>query len=227
MGTYFLVSGGRYVYENLRRPGEYLLTDEIALAKEFSYKQAKGLVQRGKNKSAWLRNCQLVDVESGIESNQSLHYQGSGGAYIGENDVNLDLNVIEEIEREAQKIMEISGWDAKKMSTYKNQLEIALSKTDSEISDVTHALEAYMREHDGKRPPAHKIAKITYLLMDVLTRRRNIKECREKISTMLDANTYKYDLAKLKSELSKIKHTEYKGRTDTYSVAMKILGDHI
>lgn len=227
MGAYFLVSGNRYVYENSKRPGDYLLTDEISFAKQFSYKQAKSLVQRGKNKTAWMRNCQLVDVENGSTCKQSLNYQGNAGAFIGENDVILDTKIVEEIERETKKIMEISGWDSKKISTYKDQLEIALSKTDSEISDITHALEEYLRQHDGKRPPAHKIAKITYLLIDVLTRRRNIKECREKISTMLDANTYKYDLAKLKNELRKLQHVEYRGRTETYSVATKILNDHI
>lgn len=41
---------------------------------------------------------------------------------------------------------------------------------------------------------------------------------------MLDAITYKYDITKLRLELSKAEHGEYKGRTEYYAMAIDILG---
>ena len=63
--------------ENPMKVGEYLATTSPVQAKEFTYKQARSLVQRGGKKYSWMRNYQLVDMQTGKESEQALNYKGN------------------------------------------------------------------------------------------------------------------------------------------------------
>ena len=43
-------------------------------------------------------------------------------------------------------------------------------------TDIAHALEKYKETHDGKNPPAHKVSKLGYMILDIREKRRKIKQ---------------------------------------------------
>lgn len=100
-----------------------------------------------------------------------------------------------------------------------------LSICDSGESDVKHALEKYKEVHNGRKPQAHKVAKLGYLLDELRDRHKRIKLCIRYIQIMEDAITYKYTINKIKYELSKAQNCEYKGRTQYWAIAQEILED--
>ena len=220
---YILTDGKNYVMENPMKIGEYLATTSPVQAKEFTYKQARSLVQKGGKKYSWLRNYHLIDMDTGSESENSLYYKGNGGVYM--DDKNFDYSLLDKIYMEANSILGLAGWDKTQLITYKNMLNTELSKCDSAESDITHALERYKRIHKGKKPQAHKVAKIGYLLDDIRDKHHKIKQCIRYVSIMLDAIDRTYTIEKIKLELSKVSSGEYKGRTQYWKIANEILED--
>ena len=220
---YILTDGKNYVMENPMKIGEYLATTSPVQAKEFTYKQARSLVQKGGKKYSWLRNYHLIDMDTGSESENSLYYKGNGGVYM--DDKNFDYSLLDKIYMEANSILGLAGWDKTQLITYKNMLNTELSKCDSAESDITHALERYKRIHKGKKPQAHKVAKIGYLLDDIRDKHHKIKQCISYVSIMLDAIDRTYTIEKIKLELSKVSSGEYKGRTQYWKIANDILED--
>ncbi len=109
------------------------------------------------------------------------------------------------------------------LTTYQNMLSTALSKYDSAEADIEHALQTYKEESGGKKPQAHKMAKVGYLLDDVRDKHKRIKQCQCYIKVMQDAITYHYTLEKLKLELSKATYEKYQGRTEYYDLALDML----
>lgn len=222
-GKMFILSDGKnYVMENPLKMGEYLSTTSPVQATEFSYKQARGLQQRKGKKYSWIREYQMVDTNTG-ESLIKSNYKGNGGVYVGDKDIDFDESILGKIVEETESILGLAGWDAQQLNTYKNLLEAALSKYDSAESDISHALQKYKEDNNGKKPQAHKIAKIGYLIDDIRDKHKKIKQCLNYIRVMQDAITYKYDIGKIKLELSKAKYSDYKGRTEYYEIALEIL----
>jgi hypothetical protein len=219
---FILTNGKNYVMENPMKVGEYLSTSSPVQAKQFSYKQAKGLVQRKGKKFAWIRGYQIVDQQTGQV--ESSNYKGSAGAYMGNRDIEFDDSILDKIISESNSILGLAGWEKQQLDTYQNLLNVALSKSDSAISDIEHSLQKYKEDNNGKKPQAHKMAKIGYLLDEIRDKHKRIKQCQDYIRVLQDAITYKYDIGKIKLELSKAKHTDYKGRTEYYNLALEILG---
>lgn len=62
------------------------------------------------------------------------------------------------------------------------------------------------------------------MLDEIRDKHKRIKQCMRYIQVMEDAITYKYEVGKLKLELSKAKNVEYKGRTEFYAKALSVLG---
>ena len=220
---YILTDGKNYVMENPMKIGEYLATTSSVQAKEFTYKQARSLVQRGGKKYSWLRNYHLIDINTGSESENSLYYKGNSGVYMG--DDNFDDSLLDNICEESNSILGLAGWNKTQLITYKNLLNAELSKCDSAESDINHALEKYKRIHKGKKPQAHKVAKIGYLLDDIRDKHRKVKQCIRYVNVMSDAIDNAYTIEKMKLELSKISDGEYKGRTQYWKIANEILED--
>lgn len=221
---YILTDGKNYVMENPMKIGEYLATTSPIQAKKFTYKQARSLVQKSGKKYSWIKNgYHLVDADTGEESEHSLFYKGNEGVYI-DDDSDLDSSILEDIIKETNSILGLAGWDIEQLNTYKNLLNTELSKCDSAESDIEHALQTYKEENGGKKPQAHKMAKVGYLLDDIRDRHKRIKQCIAYIQVMQDAITRQYNISKIKLELSKATHTSYKGRTKYYSMALNMLG---
>lgn len=220
---FILTDGKNYVMENPMKIGEYLATTSPVQAKEFTYKQARSLVQKGGKKYSWVRNYHLIDMDTGNESENSLYYKGNNGVYI--NDKDFDYSLLDKIFEEFNSIIGLAAWNKTQLITYKNLLNSELSKCDSAESDIKHALEKYKKIHNGKKPQAHKVAKIGYLLDDVRDKHKRIKQCIRYVNVMSEAIDRSYTIEKIKLELSKVSDGEYKGRTQYWKIANDILED--
>lgn len=218
-----LTDGKNYVMENPMKKGVYISTTSPIQAKEFTFKQAKAVLNNRSKKMAWIKCYYMVDKEIDKKPKISLKQKGNGGVYIGTNDISFDEAIIEEIYQEIRSILGLAGWSKMQLQTYKEELTIGLSKYDSAESDIVHALQKYKEDNNGKKAQAHKMAKIAYLLDEIREKHKNIKQCLDYIEVFEDAITYKYTLEKLKLEIAKEKHVEYKGRTEYYQKALEML----
>lgn len=165
----------------------------------------------------------MVNQDTGQSCELSTNYKGNGGSYIGENDVDFDEEIINLIYKETKSIIGLAGWSMTQLKTYEEELNKGLSKYDSAESDIEHALQKYKEDNNGKKPQAHKMAKIGYLLDEIRDKHKHIKQCQAYVRVMEDAITYGYTIEKLKLELTKAKHSEYKGRTEYYQMALDLL----
>ncbi len=221
---FILTDGINYVMENPMKSGEYMITTSSSMAKEFTYKQARSLVQNSRKKYSWIKKYNLIDVDTGQKSDKSLYYRGNANVYTGD-EGNFDYALLDKIESEANSILGLAGWDDNQLITYKNLLNTELSKCDSAESDINHALEKYKKVHNGKKPQAHKVAKIGYLLDDIRDKHKRIKQCIRYVQVMQDAIVKGYNIEKIKLELSKVTSDDYKGRTEYWKMANDILED--
>lgn len=222
MKVFILTDGKNYVMENPLKIGDYLATTSPVQAKQFSYKQARNLVQKSRKKYSWIKKFQLVDVDSGEESSKSLNYKGNADVYVDEN-IKFDDSILDKIVKESNSIIGLAGWNLQQLNTYENLLNTQLSMCDSAESDIKHSLEKYKEDNNGKKPQAHKAAKIGYLLDDIRDRHKRIKYCIRCVKVMQDAVAYQYSISKIKFELSKVSNGEYKGRTEYWKIALEIL----
>ncbi len=220
---FILTDGKSYVMENPLKQGDYISTTSPVQAKKFSYKQARALLQNKKKSIAWIKSFHMVNQDTGEVDKSAKNYKGNGGMYIGANDIQFDESIIGKIFDETKSAIGLAGWSMTQLKTYEEKLNMGLSKYDSAESDIKHALEKYKKDKGGKKPPANKIAKLGYLLDDVRDKHRNIKQCLDYIKVFEDAITYKYTIEKIKLELTKAEHREYKGRTEYYQMALELL----
>lgn len=213
---FILTDGKNYIMENPVKKGVYISTSSPVMAKEFSFKQERTVLNNRGKKMAWIKTYYMVDKETGQVSETPASYKGNGGVYIGANDIDFDDSIITKIYDETKSVVGLAGWSMTQLKTYKEKLNIGLSKYDSAESDVKHALQKYKRDSGGKNPQAHKAAKIGYLLGEIRDKHEDIKQCMNYIQVFENAITYNYTIEKLKLELMKAKHTEYQGRTEYY-----------
>lgn len=220
---FILTDGKNYVMENPMQNGQYISTTSPIQAKKFTYKQARSLLQNKKKSLSWVKQFHMVNQETGQVSETSKNYKGNGGIYIGENNIDFDDSIIEEIYKETKSIIGLAGWSMVQLKTYEEMLNNGLSKYDSAESDIEHALQKYKDDNNGKKPQAHKMAKVGYLLDEIRDRHKNIKQCLRYIQVMKNAITYNYTVEKIKLELEKAKNIEYKGRTEYYQMTLELL----
>ena len=220
---FILTDGKNYVMENPMQIGQYISTTSPIQAKEFTYKQARSLLQNKKKSLSCIKQFRMVNQETGQAYDLSSNYKGNAGCYIGDNDVEFDDSIITLIYKEAKSIIGLAGWSMNQLKTYEEMLTIGLSKYDSAEADINHALQKYKEDNNGKKPQAHKMAKIAYLLDDIRDKHKNIKQCLRYIQVMENAITYNYTIEKIKLELTKARNEDYKGRTEYYQMALDLL----
>lgn len=220
---FILTDGKNYVMENPMKQGAYISTTSPIQAKEFTWKQARSLLRSKKKSMGWIKTFYTIDQDTGKVEKDVKYCKGNGGAYIGRNDVDFDDSIIDMIFKETKSVIGLAGWSMTQLKTYEEELNIGLSKYDSAESDIGHALQKYKEDNGGKNAQAHKMAKIGYLLGEIREKHKNIKQCLDYIKVMEDAITYGYTIEKIKLELTKAKHVEYKGRTEYYQMALKLL----
>lgn len=220
---FILTDGKNYVMENPMKQGTYICTSSPVQAKEFTWKQARTLLQNKKKSMAWMRSYNAVNQDTGTVDKNLKYCKGSGGVYLGQNDIEFDESIIEKIYSETKSIIGLAGWSLTQLKTYEEELNNGLSKYDSAESDIVHALQKYKEDNEGKKAQAHKMAKVGYLLDEVRDKHKHIKQCLDYVKVMEEAITYSYTIEKIKLELTKAKHTEYKGRTEYYQKALDLL----
>lgn len=220
---FILTDGKNYIMENPVKQGVYISTSSSAMAKEFSFKQARTILNSRGKKMKWISSYYMVDKDTGQVSEISASYKGNGGVYVGANDVKFDDGIIDKIYEETKVVTGLAGWSMAQLKTYEEQLKIGLSKYDSAVSDIEHALQKYKKDNNGKKPQAHKVAKIGYLLEEIRDKHGNIKQCLAYIQVFKNAITYNYTIEKIKLELIKAQRAEYQGRTEYYQIALGIL----
>lgn len=220
---FILTDGKNYVMENPMVQGAYLSTTSPVQAKEFTWKQARSLLNNRSKKLSWIKSYNMVNKETREIDKEAKYYKGNGGAYIGDNNINFDGSIISEIYSETKSVIGLAGWNMEQLKSYEEMLNIGLSKYDSAESDINHALQKYREDNDGRKAQAHKMAKIAYLLDDIRDKRKNIKQCLCYINIMKNAITYGYSIERLKADLQDAKHVEYKGRTEYYQKALDLL----
>lgn len=220
---FILTDGKNYVMENPMKKGVFISTTSPIQAKEFTYKQAKAVLNDRSKRMAWIKCYYMVDKETEEKPKMSPNYKGNGGVYIGENDISFDESIIEKIYQETKSILGLAGWSKMQLETYREELTVGLSKYDSAESDIVHALQKYKEDNNGKKAQAHKMTKIAYLLDEIREKHEKIKQCLDYIEVFEDAITHRYTLEKLKLEIAKAKHVEYKGRTEYYQKALEML----
>lgn len=157
---YYIITNGKYwVIENPIRPGEYMESTKSSNAKQFTFKQAKNLLNARSKKLGWIRNGYSMVGEDGNKPTVSPKAKGNGGVFLNENDIVVDLNLLDQIEDECTKFLSLAAWDESELSNMLESLSTYLSKLDSEESDIKHALVIYTYKHDGKLPQAHVVFK--------------------------------------------------------------------
>lgn len=221
MAMYYLTNGKEYVAENELIPGEYIKTTYTVKAKKFTYKEGMTFKKKRWKKDKDFKKYKLINVETGEMVNPN--YMGNSGAYIGDHNFDFDDGILDKIIHEADLIKSMAAWDEKQLKEYKTVLTNELSKKDSIISDIYHALLEYGDTHNGKRPQAHKIAKISYMSLTVHEERRKIKLCLRYLDTMLEANANRYTPQKYKNEMITAENKDYKARTEYYQDIQDIL----
>lgn len=138
---FILTDGKNYIMENPVNKGLYISTSSPAMAKKFSYKQARTLLNDRSKKKAWIKTYYMVDENTGKIAETSSNYRGNAGVYIGENNIKFDDSIIARIYEETKSITGLAGWSMAQLKTYEEQLNIGLSKYDSAVSDIEHALQ--------------------------------------------------------------------------------------
>ncbi len=219
---FVLTDGKNYVMENPIKKGIYLPTTYVVEAKLFTFKQARSLLQNKNKKLSWIKKYHMINQETGKEI-KNINYKSNADVYIGENDIEFREEIIDLIYKETNSIIGLAGWSLDQLKTYEEELNIALSKYDSAESDINHALQEYKEKNNGKKPQAHKMAQIGYMLDDIRDKHKHIKQCSRYLKVLEDAITYGYSIEKIKLELTKAKNAEYKGRTEYFSKALDIL----
>ena len=223
MADYILTDGKSYVTENPYRTGDYLLTTYPNAAKRFSFKQAKGLTQRKGKKYTKFRDFTPVNIDNGEKEEINPRYEGKADIYTGEHAISVNANLLDNIIKEANTMMELTGWNREQLKRHHSELMGYVSYYESAESDIVHSLQKYNRDHNGKKPQAHRITKIGYLLDDIRHEREKVKLCIRYLEVLVQADENHYSIEKVKDELSKTENKEYRGRTDYWQEALDIL----
>lgn len=219
---FILTDGKNYVMENPMKNGDFLQTTSPVQAKEFTFKQARTLLNSRSKKMSWIESFFMINKETG-EAETNIPKYSNKGIFCGNKDFEFNESIIEEIYKETKSIIGLAGWSMVQLKTYEEMLNNGLSKYDSAESDIEHALQKYKDDNNGKKPQAHKMAKVGYLLDEIRDRHKNIKQCLRYIQVMKNAITYNYTVEKIKLELEKAKNIEYKGRTEYYQMTLELL----
>ena len=215
---YVLTDGKSYIMKNPFDQTKYLSTTYVHEAAQMTYKQARSLLHSKKQKLSWIRTkgFYMLDVEN---NSKIKHPQLSNkDVFNGNNSIDFDEKILDEIENETINILSLNAWSINELNIYHAKLTQALSYHDSGISDLCHVIEM-------SNPPADVRTILYGKLQKARTLHTKIKQQLRYVEVMQKSINEAWTLSKLKEELSKVKHKAYKGRTNYYYEAMKIIED--
>lgn len=215
---FILTDGKNYVMENPMKIGEYINTTSPLQAKEFTYKQARSLLQNKKKSLSWIRQFHMVNQETGQVETDIPKFSNEG-IFCGDKEFEFDENIIDIIKQEVNSIIGLAAWDINQLNTYIVMLNQGVQFYDNAIQDIKHA-------RLDKRPPAHIRTKIDGIANELEEKRRDVKQIRNYINILIKAIKEQWSIGKIKAELSKAKYVPYKGRTKYYEMVEKLLKEY-
>lgn len=215
---FILTDGKNYVMENPMKIGEYISTTSPLQAKEFTYKQARSLVQNKKKSLSWIKQFHIINKETGQTEGNVLKYSNEG-VFCGDKNFEFDENIIDIIKQEVDSIIGLATWDINQLNTYMAMLNQGVQFYDNAIQDIKHA-------RLDKRPPAHIRTKIDGIANELEEKRRDVKQTRNYIDVLIKAIKEQWSIGKIKAELSKAKYVPYKGRTKYYEMVENLLKEY-
>ena len=215
---FILTDGKNYVMENPMKQGVYLQTTSPIQAKEFTFKQARTLLNSKSKKMSWVKSFCMVDKETG-ELETDIPKYSNEGIFCGSKDFEFDESIVETIKHEVDSIIGLAAWDINQLNTYVAMLNQGVQFYDNAIQDIKHA-------RLDKRPPAHIRTKIDGIMNDLEEKRRDVKQTRNYINILIKAIKEQWSIGKIKAELSKAKYVPYKGRTKYYEMVEKLLKEY-
>lgn len=215
---FVLTDGKSYVMENPMQIGQYISTTSPVQAKEFTFKQARSLLQNKKKSLGWVKQFHMINKETGQVETEIPKYSNDS-VFCGDKDFEFDETIVEDIKNEVSSIIGLAAWDINQLNTYLAMLNQGLQFYDSAISDIKHA-------RLDKRPPAHIRTKVDGIANELEEKRRDIKQTRNYIEVLLQAIKGQWTIGKIKAELSKVKYVPYKGRTKYYKMVSDLLSDY-
>ena len=207
---FILTDGKNYVMENPMKQGVYLQTTSPIQAKEFTFKQARTLLNSKSKKMSWVKSFCMVDKETG-ELETDIPKYSNEGIFCGSKDFEFDESIVETIKHEVDSIIGLAAWDINQLNTYVAMLNQGVQFYDNAIQDIKHA-------RLDKRPPAHIRTKIDGIMNDLEEKRRDVKQTRNYINILIKAIKEQWSIGKIKAELSKAKYVPYKWRTKYYEM---------
>ena len=215
---FILTDGKNYVMENPMKIGEYISTTSPLQAKEFTYKQARSLVQNKKKSLSWIKQFHIINKETG-QTESNVQKFSNEGIFCGDKEFEFDENIIDIIKQEVNSIIGLAAWDINQLNTYIVMLNQGVQFYDNAIQDIKHA-------RLDKRPPAHIRTKIDGIANELEEKRRDVKQTRNYIDVLIKAIKEQWSIGKIKVELSKAKYVPYKGRTKYYEMVENLLKEY-
>lgn len=215
---FILTDGKNYVMENPMKQGVYLQTTSPIQAKEFTFKQARTLLNSKSKKMSWVKSFCMVDKETG-ELETDIPKYSNEGIFCGSKEFEFDESIVEIIKNEVNSIIGLAAWDINQLNTYVSMLNQGVQFYDNAIQDIKHA-------RLDKRPPAHIRTKIDGIMNDLEEKRRDVKQTRNYINILIKAIKEQWSIGKIKAELSKAKYVPYKGRTKYYEMIENLLKEY-
>ena len=213
-----MTDGKNYVMENPMKVGEYLSTTSPIQAKEFTYKQARSLLQNKKKPLSWIKSMHMVNTETG-KTEENIPKYSNEGVFCGDKDFEFDDSIIDTIKQEVNSILGLAAWDINQLNTYVAMLNQGVQYYDNAIQDIKHV-------RLDKRPPAHIRTKIDGIMNELEEKRRDIKQARNFTEILIKAIKEQWAIGKIKAELSKAKYVPYKGRTKYYEIVEDLLKEY-
>lgn len=215
----FILSDGKnYVMENPMQVGQYISTTSPIQAKEFTYKQARSLLQNKKKSLSWIKPFHMVNQKNG-QTEMDIPRFSNEGIFCGDRDFEFDESIVATIKQEVNSIIGLAAWDINQLNTYIAVLNQGVQFYDNAIQDIKHA-------RLDKRPPAHIRTKIDGIMNELEEKRRDVKQTRNYIDILIKAIKEQWSIGKIKAELSKAKYVPYKGRTRYYEMVEELLKDY-
>ena len=215
---FILTDGKNYVMENPMQIGQYISTTSPIQAKEFTYKQARSLLQNKKKSLSWIKQFHMVNQETGQVETDIPKFSNEG-IFCGDKEFEFDENIIDIIKQEVNSIIGLADWDINQLNTYVAMLNQGVQFYDNAIQDIKHA-------RLDKRPPAHIRTKIDGIMNELEEKRRDVKQTRNYIDVLIKAIKEQWSIGKIKAELSKAKYVPYKGRTKYYEMVENLLKEY-
>lgn len=215
---FILTDGKNYVMENPMKQGVYLQTTSPIQAKEFTFKQARTLLNNRSKKMSWIKSFCMVDKETG-ELETDIPKYSNEGIFCGSKEFEFNESIVETIKNEVDSIIGLAAWDINQLNTYIAMLNQGVQFYDNAIQDIKHA-------RLDKRPPAHIRTKIDGIMNDLEEKRRDVKQTRNYINILIKAIKEQWSIGKIKAELSKAKYVPYKGRTKYYEMIEDLLKEY-